>query len=247
MRFSHDLSYEASPSEVLEMLGDPAFREMVCEAMHAVRRDVSVQGSGSGMSVVVDQTQPAKGIPSFAKKFVGDQIQIVQREAWKDESGASLHVGIPGKPGSLKGAIALAADGDGTVESVTGDIKVKVPMVAGRLEKLIGDLGLLPPGRGGGGVGLSCRRGGGGGAPPPRAGGGVRGRPPNRSFSPPRKTGAAFSAFSGPNGGVGFFGGGGPCYPPSDFGGTRVPFWGTLPPPPPSIPGGPVRSLSMYG
>ena len=34
------------------------------------------------MTVLVDQTQPANGIPSFAKKFVGDEIQIVQREEW---------------------------------------------------------------------------------------------------------------------------------------------------------------------
>ncbi len=140
MKFSHQLTYDAAPSEVHKMLADPAFREKVCAAMHAVRHDVSIEQSGSGMQVLVDQTQPAKGIPSFAKKIVGDQIQIVQREAWADDASASLVLEIPGKPGGMTGSIALAADGDGTAETVAGDIVVKIPMVGGKLERLIADL-----------------------------------------------------------------------------------------------------------
>ena len=34
------------------------------------------------MEVVIDQVQAARGIPSFAQKFVGDEINIVQRETW---------------------------------------------------------------------------------------------------------------------------------------------------------------------
>jgi hypothetical protein len=140
MKFTHQMTYDAPPTDVAAMLADPAFREKVCVAMNAVRHDVDIDGSGAGMTVVVDQTQPADGIPSFAKKFVGDQIQIVQREAWKDASSATLVVEIPGKPGDFKGGIDLAGDADGTVETVEGDIKVKIPMLGGKLEGLIGDL-----------------------------------------------------------------------------------------------------------
>jgi carbon monoxide dehydrogenase subunit G len=140
MKFSHTMTYDAPPADVQAMLADPVFREKVCAAMNAVRHDVSIDGSGKGMKVVVDQTQPAQGIPSFAKKFVGDEIRIVQRESWKDESKASLTVEIPGKPGDFKGDIDLDDDGDGTKETVAGEIKVKIPMVGGKLEGLIGDL-----------------------------------------------------------------------------------------------------------
>jgi hypothetical protein len=140
MKFSHQMTYDAAPADVLAMLADPAFREKVCQAMHAVRRDVSIDGSPESMKVVVDQTQPANGIPAFAKKFVGDEIQIVQREQWKGGSGATLKVEIPGKPGALDGSIGLAEQGDGTLETVEGDIKVKIPMIGGKLEGLIGDL-----------------------------------------------------------------------------------------------------------
>jgi hypothetical protein len=140
MKFSHQMTYDAPPADVQAMLADPAFREKVCAAMNAVRHDVDISGSGAGMKVVVDQTQPADGIPSFAKKIVGEQIQIVQRETWKDASNAELVVEIPGKPGDFQGGIDLAGDDDGTVETVAGDIKVKIPMLGGKLEGLIGDL-----------------------------------------------------------------------------------------------------------
>jgi hypothetical protein len=117
MKFSHQMTYDAPPADVQAMLADPAFREQVCAAMNAVRHDVEVTGSGAGMKVVVDQTQPADGIPSFAKKIVGDEIHIVQRETWNDASDATLVVEIPGKPGAFRGGIDLAGDGDGTVET----------------------------------------------------------------------------------------------------------------------------------
>ena len=140
MKFSHQMRYDAAPDDVAVMLADPAFRTKVCEAMRAVRKDVSINGAGQGMKVVVDQTQPADGIPSFAKKFVGDEIRIVQREQWKDATSASLVVEIPGKPGDLNGGIDLATDGAGTVETVSGDLKVKIPMVGGKLEEMIAGL-----------------------------------------------------------------------------------------------------------
>lgn len=141
MEFSHQMTYDATPAEVAEMLADRSFREQVCDGMRCVRQDISVDGSGAGMKVVVDQTQEAKGLPGFAKKVVGDSIQIVQRETWKDDTSAVLVLEIPGKPGRLDGTVVLADDGaGGTVETVAGDLRVKLPMIGGRLEGLVADM-----------------------------------------------------------------------------------------------------------
>jgi hypothetical protein len=140
MRFSHRLRYEASPADVQAMLTDPAFREKVCVAMEASRHHVAIEPSGPAVAVVVEQTQPARGIPSFAKRFLGDQIDIVQRESWADGTSADLTVDLPGKPAQFVGRITLEPDGDGTVETVSGDVAVRVPLVGGKLEGLVGDL-----------------------------------------------------------------------------------------------------------
>lgn len=146
MRFLRTLTYDASADDVHAMLTDPAFREKVCATGGALRHQVSVTGTGSDTQVVVEQAQPADGIPSFAKKFVGEEIQIVQKEVWSGPTGASFDVNIPGKPGQLLGALTLAqsgsesGSGSTTTESIEGDLKVNIPLVGGKLEKLIGEL-----------------------------------------------------------------------------------------------------------
>jgi hypothetical protein len=140
VKFSHNLRYEASPADVRAMLTDPSFRKRVCTTTHATRSNVSVEPGASGPTVVVDQTQPARGIPSFAQKFVGKEIEIVQRESWSDDTSADLTVDLPGKPGRFDGRLTLQPDGEGTVETVTGNVEVKVPLVGGKLEGLVGDL-----------------------------------------------------------------------------------------------------------
>lgn len=140
MRFEHTLRYDAPPEAVFAMLGEAVFREKVCEAQHTTEATAEVDGMDDTMTVTVDQRRPADGIPSFARKFVGDTIHIRQHEEWHSATDASLEVSVPGKPGHLKGSITLRPDGDGTVETVSGEIKVHIPLVGGKLEGLIAEL-----------------------------------------------------------------------------------------------------------
>ncbi len=141
MKFTHEIRYDATPEQVHAMLMDPAFREEVCEAATAtIRYDVDVDASGDETIVRVEQFQPATHIPSFARKFVGDEIEVRQTEKWSEPTGGSLLVEIPGKPGKLSGTITLEPDGAGTLETVSGNLKVGIPMVGGKLEQMISDL-----------------------------------------------------------------------------------------------------------
>jgi hypothetical protein len=139
-RLSYDLTYDASLVEVGEMLMDAAFREQVCDAQLALRKSVSVGQDGGGMKVVVDMVQAAQGIPGFARKFVGDEIQLVQTEWWSDIETARVEVVIPGKPGQMNGSVALRESGGTTTETVQMEIRVGIPLVGGKIESLISDL-----------------------------------------------------------------------------------------------------------
>lgn len=140
MRFEHTMRYDASPEEVFAMLGEEAFRERVCQAQHVTECTVTAGGGGGTMSVVVDQKRPSKGIPSFAQKFVGDSIHIRQAEEWSSPTDARLELTVPGKPARLSGTITLRPDGGGTVETVSGDLKVSIPLVGGKIEVLVAEL-----------------------------------------------------------------------------------------------------------
>jgi hypothetical protein len=139
-RVTQELTYDAPLTDVGEMLMEPAFREHVCDAQRAVRKTVSVGPDGGGMKVVVDMVQPTDGIPRFAKKFVGDEINIVQQEAWSSPTAATVTVEIPGKPGEMRGTVSVTEDDAGTTENVKMDIKVGIPLVGGKIEGLIAEL-----------------------------------------------------------------------------------------------------------
>lgn len=132
----HDLTYDAPLEDVAAMLMDPAFREQVCEHQHVLSHDVTVSGS----HVTIKQVQAAQGIPSFAKKFVGDEITIVQEEEWTSPDHGDIVVTIPGKPGDMKGTAVLKESGGTTTETVQLTVKVGIPLVGGKIEGLIGDL-----------------------------------------------------------------------------------------------------------
>ncbi|ABL80736.1 MULTISPECIES: DUF2505 domain-containing protein [unclassified Nocardioides] len=139
-RLTHQMTYAAPLAQVVEMLADPRFREGVCEYQRVVSADVEIDRSGDAMTVLIEQVQPAAGIPSFAKKFVGDEIRIVQREDWSAPDTAELHVTIPGKPGHMDGTITLVESGGTTVETVDVEIRVNLPLVGGKIEGLVSDL-----------------------------------------------------------------------------------------------------------
>ncbi len=139
-RLTHDLTYDAPLADVVAMLGDQAFREEVCRAEGVLRHEVRIEGAGAGMHVVLDRVQGAGGIPSFASRFIGDEINIVQEESWRTAEHFDVTVTIPGKPGEMSGAATLSEAGGVTTESVAMDIRVRIPLVGGKIEKLLADM-----------------------------------------------------------------------------------------------------------
>lgn len=139
-RVQHDLTYDATANEVLAMLHDQAFRERVCDATGVLRHTVTVTPRGGATEVLIDQVQTAQGLPGFAKKLVGDEIHIVQKESWTSDTHADVEVTIPGKPGQMTGTATLTESGATATEHVDLEIKVNIPLVGGKIEGLIADM-----------------------------------------------------------------------------------------------------------
>lgn len=133
MRFEHTSSYPAPPDEVYAMLTNAEFREKVCVAVKSVEHSVDVSGS----TVTISHTQRVRKIPAFAAKLVGETIQIHQVERWSSPVAADLELTIPHKPGHLRADVSLSPAGEGTTYRVTGELKVSIPFVGGKLEGLI--------------------------------------------------------------------------------------------------------------
>lgn len=139
MRFRHELGYDAPPDAVFAMLADPAFREAACAAQDVVSAEVTLERVGDGFTLTVDQQQRTDDLPSFARAFAGDATRAIQREEWPDAGGGSLRIEAPGTPSSVAGSITLQPEGAGTREVVELELRITVPLVGGKLERLLAD------------------------------------------------------------------------------------------------------------
>lgn len=139
VKIRHELAYDSPPSEVHAMLATPAFREAACAAQDAVSAEVTITPDGAGMQVLVDQVQRTDDLPSFARTFVGATTRALQKETWSGPTSGDLVIEAPGSPATITGTISLAPAGGGTVETVEIEIRVKVPLIGGKLEKLLAD------------------------------------------------------------------------------------------------------------
>lgn len=139
MLFRHEMPYDASSAQVYAMLADPAFRKASCRAQEVVSVDVSITPTPTGMSVTIDQEQRTPGLPSFARRFIGATTPAVQVEEWSDHRSATLEIKTP-VPGSMTGTITIEPHGKKAVEVVELTVRSSIPLVGGKLEKLMADL-----------------------------------------------------------------------------------------------------------
>jgi len=140
MKLRHEIVYDAPLGDVFTMLSSPDFRKKSADAMGVISADVTVTPKGAGITVLIDQVQPTEGVPSFAKKFAGQTTRAVQTEEWADPSGGTISIETPGKPTSINGTISLTESGGRTIETLDVEVKVKVPLIGGKLESLMADL-----------------------------------------------------------------------------------------------------------
>ena len=137
---THTASFEAPPDVVYAMLTDPAFREHAAAAVGATSVDVSVERADDRCVVTVDMVQPTEGVPSFARKFAGETTRVIQVETWTSPEEASVTVSTPGRPTDLRGSYRLESGDGGTTQHFEGELKVKVPLIKDKLERLMAQL-----------------------------------------------------------------------------------------------------------
>ena len=135
-KLTKTLTYDATAEAVAGMLDDPGFREAVLERQKVVRGSATIDGD----VVTIEQVRSGDDIPSFARKFVGDEILIVQTETWTSPTSADVRLAIPGKPGEAVGTLVLVESGTTTTETVSLDVTVKIPLVGGKIEGMIADM-----------------------------------------------------------------------------------------------------------
>lgn len=143
MRLTAEIGYAAAPAAVFAMLTEVEFQERKCAATGAVDHEVHVEEYDDGSAVIrTRRTMPTDQVPDFVRTFVGSTLDVVQVDDWgpAGPDGArdgTAVVEIQGAPVRFAGSLTLRAGGQGSVETIDGDVKASVPLVGGRIEKAL--------------------------------------------------------------------------------------------------------------
>ncbi len=139
MRFQHTSTYDAPAADAFAMLSDPAWREAVGAAQGVVSSAVTITPEGAGARIVIDQVQNTAGLPAIAKKIAGDSTRALVTEVWTSPTAGTIEILAPGKPTKAVGTVALESDGATTRHVTDLEVTVKVPLLGGKLERLMAD------------------------------------------------------------------------------------------------------------
>jgi Protein of unknown function (DUF2505) len=143
VRLSAEIRYDAEPAAVFAMLTDAAFQEHKCAATGAVQSAVEIDTfADGGATIRTHRTMPTDQIPDFVRTFVGGTLVVAQVDDWGPAGSDGARVGsvvveIKGAPVRLAGSLALRPAGDGTIETIDGDVKAAVPIIGGRIERAV--------------------------------------------------------------------------------------------------------------
>jgi len=133
-----------SVEEVFAVLTSPGWPARKAAELHdgsaVVEREERPDG---GVLLVVSRELPSS-VPGFLERFLPADGRVVQTDDWGPASGGERHgswsVALPGAPATLGGTLRLAPTAAGSSYTISGEVTVKVPLIAGKAERLIGEM-----------------------------------------------------------------------------------------------------------
>ncbi|HET6818386.1 MAG TPA: DUF2505 domain-containing protein [Mycobacteriales bacterium] len=144
MRVTHHLNGDVD--RVFTLMTDPAFLERKFSAAGAKDISVDQETLADGATRITIRRHVTVDLPGFAKKFIQPTNALLQTETWEtsaDGGPRTCHyrVDVQGVPSHIDGTVTLTPDGTGTRQDIEAKVKVSIPIVGGKLEKLAVDSG----------------------------------------------------------------------------------------------------------
>jgi Protein of unknown function (DUF2505) len=141
VQIDDEIRYDADPSTVFVMLTDHAFQDRKLGQTGAVRWEVQVRQENGGAVITSRRAMPTDQVPDAFKSMIGPTLDISQVETWSAAAPdgsrtGSLDVQVAGAPVGMKATLSLSATaGGGSLQLVNGELKARIPLVGGRVER----------------------------------------------------------------------------------------------------------------
>ena len=115
--------------------------EVLRDGSTVVRREVRPDG---GVLLVVSRELP-DGVPGYLERFLPADGRVVQSDDWgparpDGSRSGTWRAELAGAPAEIGGTMRLEPSAAGCAWSIAGTVRVSVPLIGGKAEKLLRDL-----------------------------------------------------------------------------------------------------------
>jgi uncharacterized protein YndB with AHSA1/START domain len=143
MHVRTELTYDAPPDDVFDMLTDDAFVARKARATGALSYVVDITDDGHRVTVELRRVMPPV-VPDYVRRFVGDTVDIDQIDVWEPAQDGTrkgtFTAKISGAPVSMSGTLSLEpAPGGHAVEVLEADVKASIPFLGGKVEQAVAE------------------------------------------------------------------------------------------------------------
>ena len=147
--FEVEMTFGSSADEVFAMFCDPKYLELRCAETGGIDIEVSSAVDAAGGAVLSMKRSVPAEVPSFAKSFVGDTIEIDETHTWSPPASdgsreAAITCSFGGLPVGFTGQASLVDSGDGPADDRTtfhldASVKAAIPLMGGKIEGVVRD------------------------------------------------------------------------------------------------------------
>lgn len=130
------LEFPADTGRVFEMLTSESYLD--AKGSGALTASHRVSSGPDSVTVVITRTLPSN-FPDLVRQFVGETVTVVETQTWSTSETSSgrpgtMDIEISGSPVTMKATTLLTGNSAGSTVTITGQIKVAVPLIGSRVE-----------------------------------------------------------------------------------------------------------------
>ncbi len=140
MKLNYSLQFNKDKDSVLSLFCDPKFFEKHQALMGSTGFELLDSQDDGTRSTIKFRYKVASEVPAFAKKILGETSDVVHEETWDRSTGrGQISIDVATLPGTMDCEARLEDDGDSCRKVFEWEIKVKIPLIGGKIEKVVAD------------------------------------------------------------------------------------------------------------
>lgn len=141
-RFSHSVHLGGPLEAVHAAYADEAYWADRLRSVGTAKDSLdALDVSGDSINVTVTQYISESDIPELARKVLSGDLRLQRTVQYSGFDGETMsgtsRAEAAGGIGVITGEIESVAHGDAAVDSVSGQVKVSIPLLGGKLEKMV--------------------------------------------------------------------------------------------------------------